>query len=478
MESILRAIFVGVITAPKRVNIIARQLHAHGGVQKEKRGGSRFTSAQREIRLSIISHIKKLHVIPSHYNRDKSSKQYLPNGLSTSKLWNAWKEERKHDGCSTASYSTYKKIFYTRFHLSFRSPRTDVCSQCVQMRNEILALKREGKMEEYHALKVKRKLHHVSAKRFYQRMKKSKSDKDVLCVTFDLQKNLALPKINITEAYYARQMWLYNLGIVVHDRDQSRSNVFFYTWLESESGRGSNEVVSALSNFLLRMRKRVEKKNYRKLALFSDSCSGQNKNATMVAFLLRFVNNKFNIFREVNFTFPVRGHSYMPPDRVFGRVEKLIRKEEVISSPEGYYKILEKYGRVYKLGEKWKVFDYKGMADTYLKTTNKMGIQKNRVWNLKKGSQEILVSNTYKGKPTAHKLLRVSAKKFVLMKPSEVDRVTHITEAKRDDVTKLLSFIDLTPDEFDFYEEHLENICTGKKSKGIVDRPIETIVTT
>ena len=58
------------------------------------------------------------------------------------------------------------------------------------------------------------------------------------------------------------------------------------------------------------------------LRLFSDACSSQNKNSVMLCLLARFVERS-KVFHRVVHTFPVRGHSYMPPNRVFGRIEKI-----------------------------------------------------------------------------------------------------------------------------------------------------------
>lgn len=99
-------------------------------------------------------------------------------------------------------------------------------------------------------------------------------------------------------------------------------NVIFYTWLETESGEGSNEVCSSLRDFLKRQCAKVRRNNIRFSNLFCDSCPGQNKNVSMVAAILQFVNSKENLFDKVNITFPIRGHSYCAADTVFGRLEK------------------------------------------------------------------------------------------------------------------------------------------------------------
>ena len=279
------------ITGPKRVNHIAQQFFEFGDTKKELRGGSRENASQVEIRLSIIEHIKRLHVTDSHYGREKSLRQYLSSNLNLTKLWRMWKDERLLYYCATASLSVYARIFYDRFNLSFRAPRTDVCADCFSLRQQISIKKREGKKQEVHDLRVKLKLHLLRAKTFYSLLKNAKNECGILAVTFDLQKNLPLPRMNITDVYYKRQLWMYNLGIVIHGYHQSTKDVFSYSWLESESGRGCNEIISALSNFLKRIRKRAQKRKYRKLYLFSDSCGGQNKNRKMLLFLLRYVNS-------------------------------------------------------------------------------------------------------------------------------------------------------------------------------------------
>jgi len=45
------------------------------------------------------------------------------------------------------------------------------------------------------------------------------------------------------------------------------------------------------------------------------------------------------MIREINHYFSIRGHSYMPPDQVFGRIEKQRIQRETIISPEEYLNI-------------------------------------------------------------------------------------------------------------------------------------------
>lgn len=40
--------------------------------------------------------------------------------------------------------------------------------------------------------------------------------------------------------------------------------------------------------------------------------------------------------KTIQITFPVRGHSFLPADRVFGQVEKLLRKQPTIIHKTDY----------------------------------------------------------------------------------------------------------------------------------------------
>jgi len=70
--------------------------------------------------------------------------------------------------------------------------------------------------------------------------------------SFDMMQNQAIPKFFVTDTFYSRQIWVYNLTFVINfgNSDQSSKNCYLYTWVESESGRGPNEICSALLNFL------------------------------------------------------------------------------------------------------------------------------------------------------------------------------------------------------------------------------------
>lgn len=129
------------------------------------------------------------------------------------------------------------------------------------------------------------------------------------------------------------------MGIVNHKKRQSKNDITFYTWLETDGPRGANEVASILINFLENLEKDITEQQLSdiptNLRLFSDSCASQNKNSILMTALVCFLEQS-QVFKNITHYFPIRGHSFMPPDRVFGRVEKDFRRKETIISPDEY----------------------------------------------------------------------------------------------------------------------------------------------
>lgn len=67
-----------------------------------------------------------------------------------------------------------------------------------------------------------------------------------------------------------------------------------------------------------------------KILLTADGCNAQNKNSIMISMIAYW----FAIFaplhiEEVMIVYPVTGHNFIPPDRVFGRIERKLKKMRV-----------------------------------------------------------------------------------------------------------------------------------------------------
>jgi hypothetical protein len=79
--------------------------------------------------------------------------------------------------------------------------------------------------------------------------------------------------------------------------------------------------------------------------LVCDSFGGQNKNYAILSMINTFAN-EYKI--RIEWIFPIVGHSYIPLDRAFGRIEKLLLKENFLQ-PKDYFEIFSQVEQYVKL---------------------------------------------------------------------------------------------------------------------------------
>lgn len=212
-------------------------------------------------------------------------------------------------------------LFFTNnFNLVFGYPRQDVCSfsteEEIKMKN---AIDEKTKFDLIENL-----CFHKQRSKVFHKLMKQTNNKSIINISFDIMQNQPLPKLSMTDTFYSKQVWLYNLTFVLNSEKPNSDSCYMYTWLETQSGRGPNEVASALIDFLEMIDTKFQSQNNPPtiINLFLDSCSAQNKNQNVMIALFNVVNFKAKIIKEINHYFPVRGHSYMPLDQVFSQIEK------------------------------------------------------------------------------------------------------------------------------------------------------------
>lgn len=82
---------------------------------------------------------------------------------------------------------------------------------------------------------------------------------------------------------------------------------------------------------------------YKSVRLIWDGCDGQNKNSAMVAMCHAWLGQFAPVhINQVELVFPVTGHSFLTPDRVYGNIEKVVKKLEEIVKPEVVLDIISK----------------------------------------------------------------------------------------------------------------------------------------
>lgn len=337
--------FLNTLTLSKnRVNGVVRRHYQSGKMPIEQRGGDRKSLSFKEKKNSIINFIKTFKAVESHYCRSKSANRvYLSSDLNINKMWKYYNAQINDENLKVKS-SYFRYIFRHNFNIGFGSPQSDACSTCISLSERI---KRETNKTRKQDLMVEKRVHKLKAKTFFKYLQENRDD--ILIITFDCQKNQVLPRVPDQSAYYSRQIYKYNLTVVLGNskNKQLKENVFIYHWDESEYGRGSNEVSSAICHFLTSI---VIPEKVKVIRLAADGCGGQNKNYFVMGMLCSWLKeNAPSHIKIIEYLFPMVGHSFLPPDRVFGRIERKIKKLPTIINPDQYTEIFSEYGKVISL---------------------------------------------------------------------------------------------------------------------------------
>lgn len=312
----------------RRVQTIKEALTTTGAPPIDKRGThkNRPNKIPEETKTLMMEFFNSLKGRKAHYSLKDNNRVYLPEHLNVKKLLQMFME--KHSDKNVAfSLEVFREVFVNNFNIHFGYPRTDTCAFCDEMkvREESIETSLQNAageqkialQNELTSLQTKITVHKMKADTFYKRKKQARKDSrkhaNVEAICFDYGRNLDLPDISTSEVYFRRQLSFYLFNVHVLSNNQ----VVFYTYDQTEGKKGADAVVSMLNDFIEnRLDKSVEE-----LRLFCDSCSGQNKNFTMFRYL-HYITTVKKRFTTVTVTFPIRGHSYMEPDKDMGLIPR------------------------------------------------------------------------------------------------------------------------------------------------------------
>jgi hypothetical protein len=181
----------------------------------------------------------------------------------------------------------------------------------------------------------------------------------------------------------------------------------------------------------------------------------------MLSLLLQYVNSKLCPFQRVLVTFPIPGHSYLPADRVFGCIEKLLCPHAEILTPAGYHSILQQQGQVFLYPSDWEIYDHKTVAELII-TAAGMKIRTTRRWLFRKGSHKVKMSSTYCGPYEEYFPVKASVP-LSGRKPRLVPRTSHVSTAKKKDVLALLQLVKGSAEDKKIYDTLLAHTKVNMK---------------
>ena len=365
---------------------------------------------------------------------EKPPKEILSD-LNIKKLWRLYNNTVESENLKVKE-SFFRKELNKNYNIGFGNPKSDVCSTCLEFSEKMKNVKTEKEKSE---LMIGKRIHTMKYNAFYSYLRQE--SENTISISFDCQKNLLLPKLPDQSAYFSRQINAYNFTVTIGSSKSplNKENVHIYTWNESDFVKGSNEIASALNHTLNNIN--LSDKNV--LKLFADGCVGQNKNSIIIGMLSKWLLSAPLNLITVEIYFPVVGHSFLPPDRVFAKIEKETRKKEIILQPETYNEILSDHGTVFQLGVDVPVLDWKAATRDTLKAVGSWHFQFSSAKRMflfrRNGNIMIQGEVSYKFNVGVPKSVLKRMKNLSIMRPQQIERgQVSIKPEKIRDVCKLL----------------------------------------
>ncbi len=276
---------------------------------------------------------------PSHWCRRDTSKEYLEANLNKEIVYKLYLECCQETQNKRVSKTIYKEAIIKK-NIGFYHPRKDQC-WCYNFNDDDTAEGNvTGRTKEEYDLHVKRK----NAADEHRKADKTaaQEDKSIVCANFDLEAVLNCPIFFGKPVFYKRKLAVFNL--TVYEVASKQGHAFL--WDEINGQRGSNEIATCVSKFILS----TLPKETKHLRLYSDSCPGQNKNAIM-ACMLQYSLSKHDGLETIQMNFLEPGHTHMECDSMHSAIEKASEyaKIYVPNDWENVVRMAKKRGLPYKV---------------------------------------------------------------------------------------------------------------------------------
>lgn len=178
----------------------------------------------------------------------------------------------------------------------------------------------------------------------------------------------------------------------------------------------------------------------------ADGCTGQNKNSMLIAMLSCWLTKDAPAqIHLVEVVFPVVGHSLLPPDRVFARIEKELRKLENIIKLKEYFDVVEKHSTAINVATTVQVSNWKTVVKDIFMIMTKWHVpfSKCKRFYLKRASKSndmvgVRGELHYRFESGQYKSLCKKGKNTAMISPTAIPQGAQVKPLKFRDVNKLL----------------------------------------
>lgn len=288
---------------------LSKMVHGHfkGRGERGRHAPAKKTSEERlnEIR----NHIESFPTVESHYLRKSSQRMYLAPDLNIRRMHEQYVRKCQENGTEAVNEPVYRRIFNEEYNISFHVPKKDQCNFC----NKHDSAKADGtlddKSKEEYKMHQQRKV--VAREQKFKDSNIARQNNKGHTCTFDLQSVLYTPCSLVNVMYYMKKLCCYNLSIY----SAGNKSAVCYLWSEVDGKRGSNEISTCLNLYHLSLDSAIEH-----VILYSDACTGQNRNR-IVATCLPHSVAVIPQLKIIDHKFLESGHTYMECDFMHSAIE-------------------------------------------------------------------------------------------------------------------------------------------------------------
>ncbi|KAK7106444.1 hypothetical protein V1264_017700 [Littorina saxatilis] len=337
--------------------------NAQDGVFSGQDGRGKHTPGNKtseEDRRRVRKHIESFPCLESHYCRKSSGRKFLDETLSIKEMYRLFTQDCASEGVVPVSSSIYRQTFVTEYNLAFHKPKKDLCLLCSlyhdAQKNNTVTPELEADYREHQEKKQESRQEKTNDKKLAQ------ENNEISVATFDLESVLSTPCNNISQTHYKRKLAVYNLSIYNLASKEGQC----FVWDETHGRKGSCEIATCLFHHLKCLPPQVKH-----VILYSDTCTGQNRNQYVAAALLQAVQQLPNL-ECIDQKFLTSGHTHMECDSMHSAIETAKKKIQVAIPDQWHYVIecarLSQPYTVHEL-EFGDFIDYKKVAASTMRNT-------------------------------------------------------------------------------------------------------------
>ncbi|KAJ8873915.1 hypothetical protein PR048_024751 [Dryococelus australis] len=219
------------------------------------------------------------------------------------------------------SYQFYCKYFNENFKLSFGRSEVDSCCVCKEPKFKLRSPHLNDARKWGAAAELC--IHIRRIRKFYSNLKNGhevgNKHPSTLVSAVDYMQNIHLPIRPVQELFYLRKLTV-NL-FCVHYIKKNTTNMYLYH--DDIAEKSPNEVCSFLFDFFKHVPNHIDEIN-----VDSDNCGEQNKNHSLIRLFLALTDTRH--FKKIVHFFPIQSHSYLPCDRDFSMIKRMLKKNDRI----------------------------------------------------------------------------------------------------------------------------------------------------